>query len=270
MENRQWLELIYRVVIGAACFFFGWCSPLGTDSGCPGGNCPKQPPPEKVQPDDDVRQIMDAIKRLLEKQPPPPPPAAPPPATPPRSFDAKAATVRISGCTGTILRGKRGYYVLTANHCVGRSGWNKARLKDGRQFDIRIAGVDRLADLAVYELKTDEKLPIAKVAQAKPERGTRVWHMGYGVHIPGNYEEGYVTRIAGADCMMYLSVSSGDSGSGIFRVDTNELISVVSRTTSLNRPGEMTGGQVENILALLRRVDEGGGNAPAPPPGRRG
>lgn len=251
--NNKWLELVYRVVIGAVCLFFGMCIPQH--------DTPSQPsPPQKETPNEQpdigkiLQEILDAIKNRSPSKP----------STPERSFDALAATGKISGCTATVLRGESGYLVLTANHCVGRSGYNRITLRDGRSFQIRIAGADRQADIAVYRLETTEKLPIAKVAAANPQPGTRVWHQGYGVHIPGNREEGRIQYHSGKDTCCYLSVSSGDSGSGIFRVDTNELVSVVSRTTSVNRPGEMMGATCESILALLRRIDAGSGGVPPP------
>jgi hypothetical protein len=90
-------------------------------------------------------------------------------------------------------------------------------------------------------------LPYALIAAKNPEPGTAVWHMGYGVDKPGNREDGTVAEPENAQgqLRMILSVSSGDSGGGIFRADTNELVSVVCCTSGMARKVSMWGCSTE-------------------------
>lgn len=170
------------------------------------------------------------------KQPDPPKPDSPKP-------DPLAALGRIqfggAGCTATIIYPRRPdgkWDVLTAAHCVRAVGQRGTMaLKDGRKLNVTVTALHPDPDCAW--LVTDETfadLPYALIAQENPAVGAKLWHAGYGVDVPGNREDGEV--IAGQDAngqiQMAISVSSGDSGGGMFRADTGELISVVCCTTS--------------------------------------
>ena len=65
-------------------------------------------------------------------------------------------------------------------------------------------------------------------------------------------EDGRITGAETSDgqLQMELSVSSGDSGGGIFRADTNELVSVVCCTTERGRKTLMFGGSTEQAAKL--------------------
>jgi hypothetical protein len=97
-----------------------------------------------------------------------------------------------------------------------------------------------------------DDLPVANLAAKNPPVGTEIWHMGYGIDKPGNREDGRVTGTETRDGQlpMELSVSSGDSGGGIFRADTNELIAVVCCTTERGRKVLMFGGSAERAARL--------------------
>jgi hypothetical protein len=71
--------------------------------------------------------------------------------------------------------------------------------------------------------------------------------MGYGVDQPSNREDGIPPRRRRwqHQLRMVLSVSSGDSGGGIFRADTNELVSVVCCTSGMARKVSMWGCSAE-------------------------
>src|SRR5262249_36997558 len=105
-------------------------------------------------------------------------------------------------------------------------------------------------------IRTDlDGLPYALLARTDPAPGTAVWHNGYGVDKPGNREDGVVTAAPNADGQLQfrLSVSSGDSGSGIFRADTGELVGVVCCTTGLGVNTAMWGGASTTALRLRPR-----------------
>jgi hypothetical protein len=204
-------------------------------------------------------------------QPPAPPPAAPapgpipaPPPSPAALVDPEAATVKFhterSWCTATLLADRPGpgrYYVLCAAHCVRggvRSG--SIAMKDGRSFAFRIIRTNATADVALCEIDGPEGLPVAQIADSEPAPGTAVWHMGYGIDRPGNKEVGSVVSGPGrtGQLAMRLSVSNGDSGSGIFRTDNGQLVSVVCCSG-----GGMTyGGGVAAIRRLLLAMADSG------------
>lgn len=228
-----------------------------------------QPAASTADVDQAVRAIQAAQRALVEalaalKQTPPPP------VDPP---DPVAATVKLrfgnSGCTATIVGPRRPdgrWDVLTAAHCTGNLGSKGTiTLKNGQSLAVTVTARATGPDLAW--LVTDlvlEKLPFATLAPANPAPGTPVWHMGYGTDRPGNREEGTVTRgpDSNGQLQIHLSVSPGDSGSGIFRADTGELVAVTCCTSSLARPGAMWGGASTTAIPLRPRVTQTGSVIP--------
>lgn len=175
-----------------------------------------------------------------------------PPKPEPKRPDPAAALGRIqfgsAGCTATVVGPRRAdgrWDVLTAAHCVSRVGQRGVmQLKDGRKLNVTVAALHPDPDCAW--LVSDESFPdlaAAEIAKEPPPVGTAVWHQGYGVDKPGNREDGVVA--AGPDSngqiRMTLSVSSGDSGGGIFRADSGELVSVVCCTTNRGGRGSVWG-----------------------------
>lgn len=195
------------------------------------------------------------IESCCEKPPPPAPKPPQPPA--PGKADPWNALGRIYfapyGCTATVVSPRRAdgkWDILTAGHCVdhikpGEVG--TMRFRDGREIKIRFASIHGAfpdgEDLAWCEtVESNLDLPFAHIAKENPPPGTKVWHGGYGVDRPGNREEG--ETISDEDergqLAMRLSVSSGDSGGGIFRVDTGELVSAVCCGTKTTTWGGST------------------------------
>lgn len=154
-----------------------------------------------------------------------------------------------AGCTATVIGPQRAdgrWDVLSAAHCVP-AGLKKATftLPDGTALALTLSIKEASSDLAWFT--TDEKrdgLPFALLALKVPEAGTVVWHAGFGVDRPGNLEKGRVT--AGEDSTRQvrfdLNVSSGDSGGGIFRENTGELVAAVCCTKGIGRLAPMYGG----------------------------
>lgn len=174
-------------------------------------------------------------------------------------LDAVNALGRIrfgnAGCTATVIGPRRPdgkWDVLTAAHCVpGVGSVGTMTLKDGRTIKLTVAVHQEDADLAwcVTEDSIDE-ISYALISAEDPPVGTKVWHMGYGIDKPGNREEGVVDgdRDSNGQLRMIMSVSSGDSGGGIFRTDTNELISTVCCTAGLAQRARMWGASTHAIL----------------------
>jgi hypothetical protein len=187
-------------------------------------------------------------------------PPAPEPK-PPGKANAERAIGKLrfgnAGCTATVIGPKRGdgkWDILTAAHCTGGVGSRGTfTLKDGRTLAVTVAARNADSDLAwlVTDAAVDD-LPFASLAAKNPPVGTEVWHMGYGIDRPGNREDGRVTgpETPGGRLQMELSVSSGDSGGGIFRADTDELIAVVCCTTERGRKTLMFGGSAERANRL--------------------
>lgn len=190
---------------------------------------------------------------------PVPPLPSPPPVIPPKGksgvLDAPQALGKISfppyGCTATVIGPRRAdgkWDVLSAAHCVAHvkvGSKGAMKMLNGRTHAITVNFVDPLCD--VSWLTTDDPavddMPYANIAADNPPVGTAIWHAGYGVDKPGNREDGKVTGVENPDGQlnMQISVSSGDSGGGIFRADTNELISCVCCTTAKGRLASVWG-----------------------------
>lgn len=203
-----------------------------------------------------------------EQQPAPPsgePKQAPPdsvPKDPPP--DVPNAIVKISsgnvGCSATVIGPRRPdgrYWVLTAAHCVNAPGqrWTM-RFRDGRTVGAQVVNFDRAADWAW--MVTDGNnvvLPHAFLAEAAPAAGSRIWHAGYGVHIPGNREDGLVVRgdpDANGQVQFRLSVSSGDSGGGIVIDASGHVVSPVCCTTAKGQIADVWGAAPQRSKAGQR------------------
>jgi len=208
----------------------------------------------------DEARVTVEIEQCLPA-PPKPPPAPTPPRPDPKppgygKLDPVNALGRIrfgsAGCTATVIGPRRPdgrWDVLTAAHCVsGVGARGTMTLKDGRSVGLRVTVHHKTPDVAwcVTEEEVAD-LPYALIAAKNPEPGTAIWHMGYGVDKPGNREDGSIAdrENAQGQLRMVLSVSSGDSGGGIFRSDTNELISVVCCTSGIGRTTSMWGCSAE-------------------------
>lgn len=207
--------------------------------------------------------------------PAPPKPDPKPPGD--GKLDPVAALGRIrfgnAGCTATVIGPRRPdgrWDVLTASHCVSGVGQRGTLvLKDGRSLGLRVVSHQPTPDVAWCV--TDDAagdLPYALVANANPAVNTAIWHMGFGVDKPGNREDGTVAQAENAQgqLRMVLSVSSGDSGGGIFRTDTNEVISTVCCTSGMARSVAMWGASTEAIRKARLKADMAEAWVPIPIP----
>lgn len=142
-----------------------------------------------------------------------------------------------SGCTATVIGPKRAdgrWNIFTANHCLG-SGLKKgrAKLQDGRVVNVSVVWADYASDGAwlVTDSAVDD-MPFAYLSKDAPPPGTAVWQAGYGVNTKRQTRTGEIRSGPRKDgkLTMKLAVSSGDSGGGIFRADTNEVVASVFGT----------------------------------------
>ena len=174
-------------------------------------------------------------------------------------LDAVKALGRIqfgsASCTATVIYPRRAdgrWDVLTASHCVpGVGAKGVLNTKDGKKLAVRVVVHEETPDVAwmVTEDATVADLFYAKVAATNPAAGVKVWHAGYGVDVPNNREDGEVLYPEQPDgkTTFNLSVSPGDSGGGIFRSDTNELVATVCCTSRLAEKARMSAGGVNAI-----------------------
>lgn len=209
---------------------------------------------------DGVIDVKEAFKNITISSP-----DGEKPAPPKENANPRAALGRIlfgnAGCTATVIGPRRGdgrWDVLTASHCVGGVGSTGVfTTSDGRKVPVRCTAYAKKSDLAWLVTDVVESLPFARLAKVNPAPGTKIWHAGFGVHNPGNVEKGEVSG-SNPDGMlaMRLSVSSGDSGGGIFREDTGEVISAVCCTQARNTFTTMYGGSCETAWKLRPHVAE--------------
>jgi len=195
--------------------------------------------------------------------PPKPDEPKPPEPGPGGTLDPSNAIGRIqfgsAGCSATVVGPRRSdgrWDVLTAAHCIASQGQKGSMRmpKSGKTLGVTVVNFDRQSDLCW--LVTDEpvsEIEYANLAKSNPSRGVKVWHQGYGVDVPRNREDGEVTssgELTGGQLQFYLSVSSGDSGGGIFRADTNEVVSAVCCTQAKGVKTFMYGGSAERAWKM--------------------
>lgn len=205
--------------------------------------------------------------------PPPPPPLTPPGKKPSPAKALMKLRVGSSGCTATVVGPQRidgRWDILTASHCLGSSKSGTVTTQEGKVIKVTKTAQDGKADLCW--LVTDERvddLPFAELATAAPAAGVEVWHAGYGIDKPGNTERGTVSAAPNGDGQIryVLSVSPGDSGGGIFRADTGELLGAVCCTQGFARLTSMWAGSClraaelrPRSMGLLPILDLGGGD----------
>lgn len=190
-----------------------------------------------------------------DKKPPTQPPE---PKTPKSKANPEKAIGKIqfgdAGCSATVVAPRRSdgrWDVLTAAHCVSAIGQRgKLYTQDGRALGVSVVSIHENQDLCW--LVTDDKIEemeYAEIASDDPQPKVKIWHKGYGIDKPGNRESGEVVASADSNGQLrfLLSVSSGDSGGGIFREDTGELISAVCCTTQKGAKASVWGGSTTEI-----------------------
>lgn len=199
-------------------------------------------------------QIVTVEIEGCKPLPPLPDPKTPDPKTPdmPKPNPLAAlGKIRFgnAGCTATIIerRPDGRWDLLTAAHCTGPVGSRGTfYAKDGREFAVTVTARNTNSDLCWLESDDAniKDLPFAMVAKSSPVVGTKIWHAGYGYDKPGNREDGEVVANpdSNGQIMYLLSVSSGDSGGGIFNADTGEWLGAVCCTSSMAQKGRVWAG----------------------------
>jgi hypothetical protein len=161
-------------------------------------------------------------------------------------------------CSGTVVAPRREdgrYRIVSAAHCFKQVGERASFIqRDGTARPITVIAIDRRADIAICSTETGQgAMASTDISLGTPPVGHKIWHGGYGRHLPGNKEVGTVLSSPNADNQVKyrLSVSPGDSGGGIITDDTGALLSPVCCTTRLDGPGEVWGGSPEKIRQMI-------------------
>lgn len=210
--------------------------------------------------------VAGGIAATQPRGPAAPGQAAPvlPPAPPKRAEaepNPREAIGRIqfgsAGCSGTVIGPRRTdgkYWILTAAHCLEKQPTiGMMQLRNGSRFSVERVSVDGRSDCAwLLTCDPQELLPFALLATDVPRAGSKVWHAGFGVHVPGNVEEGEVISPENADGQTHfsLSVSSGDSGGGICLDDQGRVVSCVCCTTARGQKSNVWGASIKSIIRL--------------------
>lgn len=166
-------------------------------------------------------------------------------------------------CSGTVIGPRRPdgrWIVVSAAHCVSRVGEEATFIqRTGVTRRVVVMALNKKADIALFSTEAGQgQMSFTNVAQGTPQIGTRIFHGGFGRHIPGNREEGQVLGGPNNDGQVkyQLSVSPGDSGGGICMTADGLLLSPVCCTTRLDGPGEVWGGSPEMINRMLTSPTE--------------
>jgi hypothetical protein len=216
---------------------------------------------------------------------PPPPlpipespnPDDPIPQPPGRQPNVSKAIGRIqfgnAGCTATPIGDRMPdgrYRILTAAHCNTREGQRGTfRGQNGETLSCTVVARNPSADCSwLISDSTNVLLPFAELADDPPAPGTKIWHQGYGVHNPGNREEGeFVGGPDGNGQLRFnLSVSSGDSGGAIVIEGSNRVLSCVCCTERMAVKATVWGPGPVAIASLRRTATDDWVWTPLPVP----
>lgn len=153
-------------------------------------------------------------------------------------------------CTAGLVEWKGAQFIVTAAHCVDTQVWvTPVLFSDWRK--VHFLAVDRQADVAVgmVEGRFEGLVPL-RVAESLPSLRAKVWHCGMGIDRPGNVETGQFLGVVARDCVMFISVSPGDSGAPVM-TGSGEMVTVVSSTEAPARMARVYGPSLRAVRDAL-------------------
>lgn len=159
----------------------------------------------------------------------------------PPKRDAYGRTMQGVG-TGTAIAYTGGWtYILTNHHvCPVRQAYTVEHLGKVYNEVVWVAS-DAYRDLALIKVRT--KIPTAKIARVDPPPYHTAEHWGHPNGGPTKLTQGYTLGYTGRSLLsgasayqIYAVVFGGESGSGIFQIDSDELYAVISESTNDGRP----------------------------------
>ncbi len=157
--------------------------------------------------------------------------------------------------SGVIIR--EDGYILTNRHVVDGAEKIKVRLKDGREYDAEVRGVDAQSDVAVIKItdKSVKGLPVAKLADSNK---TRVGEFAIAIGAPFSLD--YSVTFGHVSAKSRSGVVDGIGMNGLTDQD------FIQTDASIN-PGNSGGplvnieGEVIGINTLIRGMNRGVGFA---------
>ena len=202
-----------------------------------------------------------------------------------RKFHLPQQDVRSEG-SGFVVRPNG--YILTNNHVIDGADKIEVRLKDGRHFSAKVAGVDDKTDIAVLKIEADS-LPVAPLADSDAVRvGQQCFAIGIPYDQDYSFSAGHISGKGRNDLAssetrpMYEDyiqtdafINPGNSGGPLFDIDgrvigMNTLINGMSRNLAFAIPANMlhqigdqliAGGKVSRPWLGIR-IESLGENSP--------
>jgi serine protease Do len=145
--------------------------------------------------------------------------------------------------------------ILTNNHVVSGADEIEVHLLDGRKFKAKVLGSDPRTDIAVIRIKTDEKLPYAKLGDSSAIRpGDWVMAIGNPFGLENTVTVGVISAKGrmiggGAPYAKFIqtdaSINPGNSGGPLFNINGE----VIGINTMIHAGGQGIGFAIPIDLA---------------------
>ena len=119
-------------------------------------------------------------------------------------------------------------YIITNNHVIDKASEIMVKLSDDRQFNAEVIGTDKLTDLALIKINSDEVFPFVKMGDSDAVRvGDWILAIGNPFGLGGSVTSGIVSAKSRAiDAGSYdnfiqtdASINQGSSGGPLFNMD---------------------------------------------------
>lgn len=119
-------------------------------------------------------------------------------------------------------------YIITNNHVIDKASEIMVKLSDDRQFNAKVIGTDKLTDLALIKINSDEVFPFVKMGDSDAVRvGDWILAIGNPFGLGGSVTSGIVSaKSRDIDAGSYdnfiqtdASINQGSSGGPLFNMD---------------------------------------------------
>ncbi|MBE6454539.1 MAG: Do family serine endopeptidase [Alphaproteobacteria bacterium] len=119
-------------------------------------------------------------------------------------------------------------YIITNNHVIDKASEIMVKLSDDRQFNAEVIGTDKLTDLALIKINSDEVFPFVKMGDSDAVRvGDWILAIGNPFGLGGSVTSGIVSaKSRDIDAGSYdnfiqtdASINQGSSGGPLFNMD---------------------------------------------------
>ena len=168
---------------------------------------------------------------------------------------------RISGLGSGVILSSNGY-IMTNAHVIEGAEDLQVELADDRKFEATVIGFDKLTDIAIVKIETDELLPIAKIGRsAEIKVGQWVIAIGSPFGLSHTVTAGIISAVArNLPTDVYVSfiqtdapVNPGNSGGPLINMK-GEVIGINSQIIS--QTGSYTGYSLAVPIDLAMEVQQ--------------